>query len=170
MDTANTPTRICTACKLEKYVDEFPPDKRAKKDGRQARCRKCINEWIKMHYRSKPAEHMIRRARARATRKGLEFDLEASDVLPLPEVCPVFGVKLRIGAGDQDPHAYSLDWRIRRRADEFTYGWTLTCHKSQGSQYDNPLVFDESRSFREDARKWLYTAVTRAAERITVVQ
>lgn len=62
-----------------------------------------------------------------------------------------------------------LDWRKRREADEFTYGWALTCHKSQGSSWDNVLVFDESRAFREDAAKWLYTAVTRAAERVTVV-
>lgn len=62
-----------------------------------------------------------------------------------------------------------LDWRARRNADEFTYGWALTCHKAQGSQWDDLLVFDESSVFREDSRKWLYTAVTRAAERITVV-
>jgi exodeoxyribonuclease-5 len=62
-----------------------------------------------------------------------------------------------------------LDWRKRREADEFTYGWALTCHKSQGSQWDSVLVFDESRAFRDDASKWLYTAVTRAAEKVTVV-
>jgi len=42
-------------------------------------------------------------------------------------------------------------------------------HKSQGSQWDNVVVFDESRTFREDAAKHLYTAVTRAAEKVTVV-
>lgn len=62
-----------------------------------------------------------------------------------------------------------LDWRKRRQFDEFTYGWALTCHKSQGSQWDNVIVFDEGRSFREDAAKWTYTAITRAAERVTVV-
>lgn len=62
-----------------------------------------------------------------------------------------------------------LDWRTRRNSDEFTFGWALTCHKCQGSQFDDVLVFDESSVFREDARKWAYTAVTRAAERITVV-
>jgi exodeoxyribonuclease-5 len=30
-------------------------------------------------------------------------------------------------------------------------------------------LFDESFVFREDARRWLYTGVTRAAEKITVV-
>lgn len=62
-----------------------------------------------------------------------------------------------------------LHWRERRDADEFTYGWALTVHKSQGSQWDDVVVFDESRAFREDAAKWLYTAVTRAAEKVTVV-
>lgn len=63
-----------------------------------------------------------------------------------------------------------LDWRYRRDFDEFTYGWALTVHKSQGSQWDNVLVFDESRTFREDAAKHLYTAITRAAERVVVIQ
>lgn len=62
-----------------------------------------------------------------------------------------------------------LDWRKRRDADEFTFGWVLTTHKAQGSQWDNVLVYDESKAFREDASKWLYTAVTRAAEKVTVV-
>lgn len=62
-----------------------------------------------------------------------------------------------------------LDWRERRKIDEFTFGWAITCHKSQGSQWDYPLVFDESPVFREDARKWLYTACTRAAEKVTVI-
>lgn len=63
-----------------------------------------------------------------------------------------------------------LHWRKRREHSEFTYGWALTVHKSQGSAWDDVLVFDESRSFREDASKWLYTAVTRAAKRVVVVQ
>lgn len=63
----------------------------------------------------------------------------------------------------------TLEFRTRRDFDEFDYGYALTCHKSQGSQWPNVMVFDESRSFREDAAKWLYTAVTRAADRVTVV-
>lgn len=62
-----------------------------------------------------------------------------------------------------------MDWRERRRSDEFTYGYALTVHKSQGSQWDNVLVFDESSVFKDDAAKHLYTAVTRAAERVTVI-
>jgi exodeoxyribonuclease-5 len=73
------------------------------------------------------------------------------------------------------PHAFfngtdkDLDWRTKRNSDEFTFGWALTVHKSQGSSWDNVLLFDESGVFRDDARKWLYTGVTRAAEKITVI-
>ena len=58
---------------------------------------------------------------------------------------------------------------LRRETDEFTYGYALTVHKAQGSQWDEVVLFDESYAFREHARRWLYTGLTRAAERVTVV-
>ena len=63
----------------------------------------------------------------------------------------------------------SLPWPERRTYDEFTFGYCLTVHKAQGSQWDNVYLFDESYVFREERARWLYTAITRAAERITVV-
>lgn len=57
----------------------------------------------------------------------------------------------------------------RRDHDEFSYGWAITAHSAQGSQYDDVLVFDESRQFGKDAPKHLYTAITRAAKTLTVV-
>ena len=65
---------------------------------------------------------------------------------------------------------HKMDWRERRKYDEFTFGWAITCHKSQGSQWNDVIVFDESGAFRDARANWLYTAVTRAAERVTVVQ
>lgn len=62
-----------------------------------------------------------------------------------------------------------MSWQMRRQYDEFTYGYCLTVHKAQGSQWDTVYLFNESYVFREDAQRWLYTAVTRAAETITVV-
>ena len=62
-----------------------------------------------------------------------------------------------------------LPWPERRASDEFDYGYALTVHKAQGSQWDNVVLFDESGAFREEQRRWLYTGITRAAERITVV-
>ena len=61
-------------------------------------------------------------------------------------------------------------WWERKEASEFDYGYALTVHKAQGSQWDNVMLFDESNVFRGDKWRWLYTGITRAAERITVVK
>ncbi|AWN44284.1 ATP-dependent DNA helicase [Methylobacterium durans] len=58
---------------------------------------------------------------------------------------------------------------LRRETDEFTYGYALTVHKAQGSQWDKVVLFDESFAFREHRARWLYTGLTRAAQAITVV-
>lgn len=60
-------------------------------------------------------------------------------------------------------------WK-RREAQEFDFGYALTCHKAQGSQWDHVVVLDESRAFGIHARRWLYTAVTRAAKRVTLIR
>ena len=62
-----------------------------------------------------------------------------------------------------------MEWLVRKRYEEFDYGYVLTVHKAQGSQWNDIVLFDESYAFREHRSRWLYTAVTRAAERITVV-
>ena len=68
-------------------------------------------------------------------------------------------------AGEED----AMSWPERRQFDEFTFGYCLTVHKAQGSQWDNVYLFDESFVFREERARWLYTGITRAAEKITVV-
>jgi exodeoxyribonuclease-5 len=62
-----------------------------------------------------------------------------------------------------------VPWELRRHTDEFTFGYALTVHKAQGSQWDNIVMFDEAFAFREHRSRWLYTGLTRAAETITVV-
>ena len=66
--------------------------------------------------------------------------------------------------------AEEIPWEIRRHTDEFDYGYALTVHKAQGSQWDDVMLFDESVAFREHRARWLYTAITRAAKRITIVR
>ena len=63
----------------------------------------------------------------------------------------------------------SLEWQDKKGTQEFTYGYALTAHKSQGSQWNSIVVFDEGASFRDEAARWRYTAITRAAERVTVI-
>lgn len=62
-----------------------------------------------------------------------------------------------------------LSWAELKGLEQFTYGYALTVHKSQGSQWDHVMLFDESAAFRDDRSRWLYTGVTRAAETLTVV-
>ncbi|MBD8893780.1 ATP-dependent DNA helicase [Roseibium litorale] len=79
-------------------------------------------------------------------------------------------VKVRVLPAMFEDGAEAIPYAIRRKADEFDYGYALTVHKAQGSQWDDVVLFDESWAFREHRDRWLYTAVTRAAERITVVR
>ena len=45
----------------------------------------------------------------------------------------------------------------------------LTVHKSQGSQWDDVVLFDESFAFQDSRERWLYTGITRAAKKLTIV-
>ena len=63
-----------------------------------------------------------------------------------------------------------LSFPLRRESDEFDYGYALTVHKAQGSQWDDVMLFDESYAFREHRARWLYTGLTRAARKLTVVR
>lgn len=63
-----------------------------------------------------------------------------------------------------------IPWSTRKRYDEFDFGYALTVHKAQGSQWNNVVLFDESYAFRDSRERWLYTAITRAAETLTIVR
>ena len=54
----------------------------------------------------------------------------------------------------------------------FTFGYAITCHKAQGSEWNNVLIFDHSwgDTFKPYQWKWLYTATTRAAFQTTVIR
>jgi exodeoxyribonuclease-5 len=63
-----------------------------------------------------------------------------------------------------------IPWYERRNKDEFDFGYALTVHKAQGSEWPSVFIIDESPSFRADRDKWLYTAITRASKRVTIVR
>jgi len=62
-----------------------------------------------------------------------------------------------------------FDWPQRKAYDEFDFGYVLTVHKAQGSQWNDVVLFDESGAFPDNRDRWLYTGVTRAAKRLTIV-
>lgn len=63
-----------------------------------------------------------------------------------------------------------MPWQRRAQRARFAYGYALTVHKAQGSEYDRVLLVDESNTFREQSARWLYTAITRAAKQLVVVR
>ena len=70
--------------------------------------------------------------------------------------------------------AYNMgrNWRYQNAIPEqFTYGYAITCHKAQGSEWDNVLVIEEGFPYdKEEHIKWLYTACTRAAKRLVIIK
>ncbi|MDD6996060.1 MAG: AAA family ATPase [Candidatus Borkfalkiaceae bacterium] len=52
----------------------------------------------------------------------------------------------------------------------FEFAYAITCHKAQGSEFNYVIVFDESWAFGEERRRWLYTAVTRAKDKLIIVR
>lgn len=63
-----------------------------------------------------------------------------------------------------------MPFHKKRGAVCATFGYAITVHKAQGSEWNSVLVIDESHVFRKDSWRWLYTAVTRAAEKVTIVR
>lgn len=54
----------------------------------------------------------------------------------------------------------------------FQYAYALTCHNSQGSEYDNVLVVNDLYMMPTDKLtklRWSYTAITRAKEKLDIV-
>ncbi len=54
----------------------------------------------------------------------------------------------------------------RTYTNKFQFGRAITCHLSQGSQYDSVLVFREKLGIESYQRKWDYTAITRAVNEL----
>lgn len=62
-----------------------------------------------------------------------------------------------------DPDRQRREAIACRRLIQSSWGYAITCHKAQGSQWTNVVVFDDGFGRTPDDRKrWLYTAITRA--------
>lgn len=54
---------------------------------------------------------------------------------------------------------------------EFTYGYAITTWKAQGSEWDKVLIIEENFPFdREEHQRFLYTAITRASQKVVLVR
>ena len=62
--------------------------------------------------------------------------------------------------------------KYRKRLRELDYAYAITVHKSQGSEWDHVIIEDDRMAVGDAdfRRRWLYTAITRAKERLLVIQ
>lgn len=72
----------------------------------------------------------------------------------------------RIGFSLRD----SYDAEDELLLNEMEYGYCISVHKSQGSEWDNIVLIDESNAFAKDRSKWLYTGITRAKKTLTIIR
>lgn len=77
--------------------------------------------------------------------------------------------KLTVYKGHFDDHVRfdkdrgERDFKVRKGTVEAAWGWAITCHKAQGSQWENVIVWDDGLGRTpQDRARWLYTAITRA--------
>ena len=76
---------------------------------------------------------------------------------------------------DDDPHRFMNHKggkKIKIYLDCFDFGYALTVHKSQGSEWDNVMVIEQPCDYWSGLNwnRWLYTAVTRAKNRLLIVR
>jgi exodeoxyribonuclease-5 len=70
----------------------------------------------------------------------------------------------------QDPDRLKRDHWVRKDLIEAVWGYAITCHKAQGSQWENVIVYDDGLCREEsDRRCWLYTAITRAEKGLVIL-
>ena len=96
-----------------------------RREAQKTRAKTAMKEWLNLpgnreahnkaarerYHKSKHTKvsyNLFISAKARATKRGLPFTIELSDIL-IPEVCPVFGFKLEINEGKAGPNSPSID-------------------------------------------------------------
>lgn len=73
---------------------------------------------------------------------------------------------------------FKTAWTITRNKQhgykmpkEFTYGYAITGHKAQGSQWEKVLITEERFPFDKiEHSRWLYTCLTRAEEKAVIIK
>jgi exodeoxyribonuclease-5 len=121
-------------------------------------------------------------------RNNYEFGIANGELMTVRETHGPLGTSRHLaslavdGREDDEPgkvrtlnihHILGLPGQVTREGRDVLivdYGYAITAHKAQGSQWDRVLVVDESAVFRQDAARWLYTAVTRAAKSVVVAR
>ena len=129
--------KTCSKCQLEKPLEQYSRDRKSG-DGMQAYCKSCDSEKgrqyrqrnrvavqeRKKRYRQTNRDainsrrkesrvhnierELLSKARCRAKKGNLPFDLELEDI-KIPDICPLLGIKLSVGRGGHKPNSPTVD-------------------------------------------------------------
>ena len=114
-------------------------------------------EYSKKYERERSAKHpekyLWRSAKQRARKKGLDFDIEVSDIV-IPEFCPLLNIPIihLVGQGThRNPNAASLD-RIKNqfgyvKGNIMVVSWRANFIKGDASLEELELLLTNLRSF-----------------------
>ena len=143
--------------------------------------RKAINEEMRGHY-GFHGLFPVTGEKVICTSNDWDIGLVNGQIGTFTEVKSVDTAKQRIYADFEDEtgvwyHDLRVDGRIfmgdppkRSRLAQFDFGYAITCHKAQGSQWGNTMIVDEKLAdWRENYKRWLYTAVTRSIDNCILV-
>ena len=69
-----------------------------------------LREWEREKRKNNPEYYLWKAAKRRARTKGLDFDIEVSDII-IPQLCPLLNIPIihEVGKGYRNPHSPSLD-------------------------------------------------------------
>jgi hypothetical protein len=91
----------CVACSQPRVVGKVHCPRHAKEQSER--------QFAKASTPEGRVRGLVIRAKARAKERGVPFDLDVKDLLPLPIVCPVLGIRLTFNGGRMKRNSPSLD-------------------------------------------------------------
>lgn len=93
-----------------------------------------------------------------------EIKMDESDFL-------YFGLIFKKQFGSSTPLNFTNKRKLLMQGDLFDFGYALTVHKSQGTESEQIILFEErfSKMTEDEWKKWLYTGVTRAKNSLYII-
>ena len=112
-------TQVCKVCEkdIPRTAEYFYPLTYKRNTGEEVltyrkTCRKCLAPYMKDKSREQRLKrkeaNMLHQSKARAKKRGLEFNLDVSDII-IPEVCPLLDIPLYMAEGVISDNSPSLD-------------------------------------------------------------
>jgi exodeoxyribonuclease-5 len=108
----------------------------------------------------------------RCRRDDMGFEIEAVDDEGNARTLQAFADGFQGLEQEQKAKKDLSAWRGRRAL--YTFANAITCHKAQGSEWPYVYVVDQTQQMTRDTaeyrRRFMYTAITRASDRVTIAR